>query len=180
MVDIATKTLELFHKQFPLRQGISREELRNKLSLSPESFNSVIRILQETKSLMESNSLISLYDYKPELSEEQSQFVERYVSDIVEGRFSPRTDLQIDDDILNFLLEKGTLVKVADGIVFSREIFDEMLVGLRKYISHNDEITVGDFRDLYQTSRKYALAVLDYLDQQQITIRVGDARVLRG
>jgi len=70
-------------------------------------------------------------------------------------------------------------VKVADGIVFSSEIFDEMLSGLRDYISQNDEITVGDFRDLYQTSRKYALAVLDYLDQQQITRRVGDARVLR-
>ena len=54
-----------------------------------------------------------------------------------------------------------------------------MLSGLRDYISQNDEITVGDFRDLYQTSRKYALAVLDYLDQQQITRRVGDARVLR-
>ena len=70
-------------------------------------------------------------------------------------------------------------MKVADGIVFSSEIFDEMLSGLRHYISQNDEITVGDFRDLYQTSRKYALAVLDYLDQQQITRRVGDARVLR-
>ena len=179
LVYLVRETLDLFHKQFPLRQGISKEELRNKLSLSPESFNSVVRMLQETKSLMESNSLISLYDYKPELSTEQDQFAKRFVSDIAEGRFSPRTDLEIDDDILNFLLEKGRLVKVADGIVFSREVFDEMLVGLRDYITQNDEITVGDFRDLYQTSRKYALAVLDYLDQQQVTKRVGDARVLR-
>ena len=179
LVYLVRETLDLFHKQFPLRQGISKEELRNKLSLSPESFNSVVRMLQETKSLMESNSLISLYDYKPELSTEQDQFAKRFVSDIAEGRFSPRTDLEIDDDILNFLLEKGRLVKVADGVVFSREVFDEMLVGLRDYITQNDEITVGDFRDLYQTSRKYALAVLDYLDQQQVTKRVGDARVLR-
>ena len=68
---------------------------------------------------------------------------------------------------------------VLGSILISNEIFDEMLSGLRDYISQNDEITVGDFRDLYQTSRKYALAVLDYLDQQQITRRVGDARVLR-
>jgi len=179
LVDLATENLELFHQQFPLRQGISREELRNKLSLSQASFSSVISMLQEAKKLTESNSLISIYGYKPELSEEQNQYAERFVSDIAEGRFSPRTDLKIDDDILNFLLEKGRLVKVADGVVFSREIFDEMLLGVRTYISQNDEITVGDFRDLYQTSRKYALAVLDYLDQQQITKRVGDARVLR-
>jgi len=179
LVDLATKNLELFHQQFPLRQGISREELRNKLSLSQASFSSVISMLQEAKNLTESNSLISIYGYKPELSEEQNQYAERFVSDIAEGRFSPRTDLKIDDDILNFLLEKGRLVKVADGVVFSREIFDAMLLGVRTYISQNDEITVGDFRDLYQTSRKYALAVLDYLDQQQITKRVGDARVLR-
>ena len=179
LVDLATKHLELFHQQFPLRQGISREELRNKLSLPQASFSSVISMLQEAKNLTESNSLISIYGYKPELSEEQNQYAERFVSDIAEGRFSPRTDLKIDDDILNFLLEKGRLVKVADGVVFSREIFDAMLLGVRTYISQNDEITVGDFRDLYQTSRKYALAVLDYLDQQQITKRVGDARVLR-
>ena len=179
LVDLSNETLELFHKQFPLRQGISKEELRNKLGLSQESFNSVVRMLEETNSLKESNSLISINGYKPELSEEQDQSAKKFVSDIAQGRFSPRTDLEIDEDILNFLLEKGRLVKVADGIVFSREIFDEMLVGLRDYISQNDEITVGDFRDLYQTSRKYALAVLDYLDQQQVTRRVGDARVLR-
>ena len=87
--------------------------------------------------------------------------------------------MEVDHDILNFLIENKEVVQVADGIVFSTSIFEEMVIGLRTYISQNGEITVGDFRDLYKTSRKYALAVMDYLDQQQITKRVGDARILR-
>ena len=61
----------------------------------------------------------------------------------------------------------------------SSEAFKEMSDGVRAYISQHGQITVGDFRDLFQTSRKYALGFMDYMDQQQITRRVGDARILR-
>jgi selenocysteine-specific elongation factor len=179
MLGVTNETLESFHRQFPLRQGIQREELRNKLVLSPESFNSVVNVLEEKKLVKDFNSLISIYAHKPYLTKEQIQLSESFVAHIAKGGFSPRTDLEVDHDILNFLIENKEVVQVADGIVFSTSIFEEMVIGLRTYISQNGEITVGDFRDLYKTSRKYALAVMDYLDQQQITKRVGDARILR-
>jgi selenocysteine-specific elongation factor len=113
------------------------------------------------------------------LTEKQSRISEVYLASISKGKFSPRTDLEVDEDILNFLIDKGRLIRVSDGIVFSSDAFNEMLDGVRSYISRHGEITVGDFRDLFQTSRKYALGFMDYLDQQQITKRVGDARILR-
>ncbi|MBM39147.1 MAG: selenocysteine-specific translation elongation factor [Chloroflexi bacterium] len=179
MLGVTNETLESFHRQFPLRQGIQREELRNKLALSSESFNSVVNVLEEKKLVKDFNSLISTYAHKPYLTKEQIQLSESFVAHIAKGGFSPRTDLEVDHDILNFLIENKEVVQVADGIVFCTSIFEEMVIGLRTYISQNGEITVGDFRDLYKTSRKYALAVMDYLDQQQITKRVGDARILR-
>jgi len=176
---LTKQSLNLFHVQFPLRQGMPREELRNKLALSPESFNAVVDVLEETKVLRDFTSLIALTDHESHLTEEQSRISEAYVENISKGKFSPRTDLEVDEDILNFLIDKGRLVRASDGIVFSSDAFEEMLDGVRSYISRHGEITVGDFRDLFQTSRKYALGFMDYLDQQQITRRVGDARILR-
>jgi selenocysteine-specific elongation factor len=177
--DLTKRSLNLFHTQFPLRQGMPREELRNKLTLSPESFNAVVNVLEKIKVLRDFTSLIALTDHESHLTEEQRRISETYMENISIGKFSPRTDLEVDDDVLNFLIDKGRLVRVSDGIVFSSEAFKEMLDGVRSYISRNGEITVGDFRDLFQTSRKYALGFMDYLDQQQITRRVGDARILR-
>ena len=54
-----------------------------------------------------------------------------------------------------------------------------MVSSVKEYINKNGNISVGDVRDLFQTSRKYALALVDYLDQQQVTRRVGDVRILR-
>ena len=173
------QSLNLFHVQFPLRQGMPREELRNKLTLPPGSFNAVVDVLEESRVLRDFTSLIALTGHESHLTEEQSRISEVYVGNISKGKFSPRTDLEIDADILNFLLDKGQLVRVSDGIVFSSDAFKEMLDGVRSYISQHGEITVGDFRDIFHTSRKYALGFMDYLDQQQITRRVGDARILR-
>jgi len=177
--DLIKQSLNLFHAQFPLRQGMPREELRNKLTLPPESFNAVVNVLEGIKVLRDFTSLIALTGHESHLTEKQSRISEVYLASISKGKFSPRTDLEVDEDILNFLIDKGRLIRVSDGIVFSSDAFNEMLDGVRSYISRHGEITVGDFRDLFQTSRKYALGFMDYLDQQQITKRVGDARILR-
>ena len=177
--DLTKESLNLFHVQFPLRQGMPREELRNKMTLSPESFNAVVDVLEEMEVLRDFTSLIALTGHESHLTKEQQRVSEAYVQNISKDKFSPRTDLGIDEDILSFLVDKGRLVRVSDGIVFSSDAFKEMLDGVRSYISQHGEITVGDFRDIFHTSRKYALGFMDYLDQQQITRRVGDARILR-
>ena len=164
------------------------ESLEKSLNRNEKAFNYKVfitmrcwhpRASETIKLVKDFNSLISTYAHKPYLTKEQIQLSESFVAHIAKGGFSPRTDLEVDHDILNFLIENKEVVQVADGIVFCTSIFEEMVIGLRTYISQNGEITVGDFRDLYKTSRKYALAVMDYLDQQQITKRVGDARILR-
>ncbi|HJO59243.1 MAG: selenocysteine-specific translation elongation factor [SAR202 cluster bacterium] len=177
--DLTKQSLNLFHVQFPLRQGMPREELRNKMTLSSESFNAVVDVLEEIGLLRNFTSIIAFTGHKSHLTEEQKRVSEAYVENIAKDKFSPRTDVEIDEDILSFLVDKGRLVRVSDGIVFSSEAFKEMSDGVRAYISQHGQITVGDFRDLFQTSRKYALGFMDYMDQQQITRRVGDARILR-
>ena len=64
-------------------------------------------------------------------------------------------------------------------MVFAASAYEEMLRRVTEYMSEHGEITVADVRDMFGASRKYALALMDYLDQQRVTRRVGDARVLR-
>ena len=64
-------------------------------------------------------------------------------------------------------------------MVFSADAHREMVEKISAYITEHGEITVADVRDLFGTSRKYALALMDDLDHQRVTRRVGDARVLR-
>jgi selenocysteine-specific elongation factor len=81
--------------------------------------------------------------------------------------------------LLAALLAQRWLVQLSDDVLFIAETYDEMLERTRSYIQTEGSITVAQFRDLFQTSRKYALGFLEYLDTNGVTRRVGDARVLR-
>ena len=89
------------------------------------------------------------------------------------------TNQDLDQEIVNYLIETGEVVRVSDGVIFAAESYDSMLNKVRDYIRMNGEISIADVRDMFSTSRKYSLALMDHMDQQQITRRVGDVRILR-
>jgi selenocysteine-specific elongation factor len=86
---------------------------------------------------------------------------------------------QVGSDVLNALIEQGQLVKLNEDVIFLTETFEEMRDRVVTYLRENGSITVAQVRDLFGTSRKYALALLGTLDERRITRRVGDERVLR-
>ena len=71
------------------------------------------------------------------------------------------------------------MVKVSETVVFSAPAYREMVDRITEHLKSNGKITVAEVRDLFSTSRKYALALMEHLDQRRITRRVGDDRVLR-
>jgi selenocysteine-specific elongation factor len=77
------------------------------------------------------------------------------------------------------LIETGALIQVGEDVLLQPEVYQEMHDAVINHIRTKGEITLGELRDKFQTSRKYAVAVLEYLDQAGITIRRGDKRVLR-
>jgi selenocysteine-specific elongation factor len=83
----------------------------------------------------------------------------------------------LEADILQTLLDRGDPVCLADGIYLRRSSFEEMRDGALELIDLEGTVTVGSLRDRFQTSRKFALAVLEHLDGMRLTRRVGDARV---
>ena len=79
---------------------------------------------------------------------------------------------------MGVLVERGSVVRVADGLVFATGAYGEMMECILAHLREHGAITVADVRDAFGTSRKYALPLLEHLDQQHITRRQGDQRVL--
>ena len=167
------------HRQFPLRKGAPKEELRSRLGMTPQVFVQVLPRLQEEGIVVEEGALVRLAEHHPHLTDAQKEVAREYVKLLDSQPYSPPTDSPIDPEVLNVLAEEGQVVKVADSVVFSAAAYQDMVERISAHIAQQGEITVADVRDLFGTSRKYALALMDHLDHQRITRRVGDARVLR-
>ena len=85
----------------------------------------------------------------------------------------------VGEDVFLWLVDSGQLVRVSDDVVFSPSGYDALVDGIVAFLNREGTITVAQVRDLFDTSRKYALALLEHLDARRVTRRVGDARVLR-
>jgi selenocysteine-specific elongation factor len=77
------------------------------------------------------------------------------------------------------LIEQRSVVQVSNNVVFAASAYDEMARCVIEHLKSRGKITVAEVRDMFRTSRKYALSLLEHLDEQRITRRVGDERVLR-
>jgi selenocysteine-specific elongation factor len=87
------------------------------------------------------------------------------------------TELGVEPDVLAALVESGELVKIDEGIYYTRGALEEMRERILGTIDEHGNINVALMRDVFGTTRKYAIPLLEYFDNQKITRRVGDVRV---
>ena len=179
VVEKTQQSLDAYYRQFPLRRGAPKEELRSRLGMSAQVFNLAFARLQEQAIVEEDGALARLPGYEPTLNDAQNKQVVAYLRTLESDPFSPPTDEPLDDEVLNLLDEQGKVVRVSETVVYSADAYAEMVKIISDYIRDNGEISVANVRDVLGTSRKYALALMDYLDHKRITRRVGDTRVLR-
>ncbi|GBD11436.1 Selenocysteine-specific elongation factor [bacterium HR23] len=172
-------TLQAFHSQYPLRRGMPREDLRARLGLEAVPFGAVLSALVQEGEVAETGALVRLANHTPRLSPQQEASVSAFLRALEESPYAPPAPT-LDSEVLAFLAEEGKVVKVAEGIVFSARAYQEMVERILAHLRQHGRITVAQMRDMFGTSRKYALALAEYLDQKHITRRVGDERVLAG
>jgi selenocysteine-specific elongation factor len=174
-----SQALTTYHHQFPLRSGMPKEELRSKLKVSAGSFPPMLQLLVKDGVLVEDVKAVRLSSHRIELSAKQKAMVDAYLKSLAQNPYSPPSDLAIDPELLDVLVDQRQVVKVSDNVVFAASAYKEMLDRIMSHLKSQGKITVAEVRDMFQTSRKYALAVMEHLDEQKVTRRVGDERVLR-
>ena len=175
----ASSAISRFHTSFPLRQGIPREELRSRLEMRAAAFSLVIERLVADSVIEDDGSTVRIPGHSPELDDAQKQIADGYLKQLGANPYSPPTDSPIDPELIAALAEQGEVVRASDDVVFLKSAYDQMLEGVRKQATESGQITITDVREMFGTSRKYTLALLEHLDRQQITRRMGDERVLR-
>jgi selenocysteine-specific elongation factor len=171
--------LDKYHHQFPLRLGMPKEELRSRLRLSPHPYGELLQRLAGEGELVEGKGWVRLPDHQVRLSPAQEAQVSTFLAALEANPFSPSFDQHPAEEILELLTEEGRVVKVAEGVYFSASAYREMVERIIEKIRAQGQITVAEVRDMFGSSRKYALALMEHLDQQRVTQRVGDQRVLR-
>ncbi len=168
-----------YHGQHPLRRGAPREEVRSRLSSSPQTSQLLLEKLIEEGAVVEDDSLLRLPRHQPSISDAQRRELNEYVALLESEPFSPPNANLPRPDLLNILVEEGKVVKVSDTVVFTSTAYKDMVERVVKHLESEGKITIAQVRDLFNTSRKYALALMEHLDQRRITRRTGDERVLR-
>jgi selenocysteine-specific elongation factor len=172
-----------YHRQYPLRAGMPREELKSRLRLAPRLFNEVLTLAARRGALVESEAVVRLPDHAVRFSPAQQAQVDRLLAAFARSPYTPpgvaEAEAQVGAEVLNALFENGTLVKVSADVCFSAEAYQAMVERVLNHLRREGRITVAQVRDMFGTSRKYALALMEHLDERRITRRVGDERVLR-
>ncbi|MBI4201636.1 MAG: selenocysteine-specific translation elongation factor [Chloroflexi bacterium] len=172
-------TLSAYHRQYPLRRGMPKEELRSKLGLEGQASALAVQRLALEGAIAEEEGAVHLPGHRIAVTPEQRKRLDDYVRLLESEPFSPPTAELPPPDLLNVLIEEGKVVKVSDSVVFSSAAYQQMVDRVLAHLKTDGKITVAQVRDMFGTSRKYALALMEHLDQRRITRRIGDERVLR-
>ena len=165
-----------YHRQFPVRPGIPKAEINNKIKLG-KHFQDVLQKLISEGLILEESACIHLPDFQVKILPAQQVQIDAYLKQLNLNPYSPAPDIPIHPDLLNLLIFRGDVTKTSAGVVFSATAFNEMVAKITNHLKKNGKITVAETRDLLGSSRKYVLALLEQMDEMKLTKRVGDERV---
>ncbi len=194
LVEDALYLVREYHRIYPLRAGMPKEEWRVRLSLPSRRGNDLFNALYtegyvQTARVMKDGSeesargtnLLRLPDFAPDFPPALQKRIDKLLQRFQDQPFAPPGEKEVEAEVgaeaLHALLEQGRLVKVGDGL-FLPESYEQAVKILVEYMQQNGSMTAAQARDILGTSRKFVLPLLEHMDTRRITQRRGDVRVL--
>jgi selenocysteine-specific elongation factor len=179
----AIRIVDAYHASYPLRRGIPREELKSRLNLPPRVFNATLKKLIADRLLLDRSAFLAKPEHEVTFDNAQQTKIQALMRMFGQNPFSPpgvkECQSEVGEEILNALIESNELIVVSSDVLFRKPDYDLMAVKIRETIAERGRITLAETRDLFDTSRKYAQALLEHLDAIGVTARDGDFRKLR-
>ncbi len=186
----AKSLLESFHQQHPLKPGMPREELKQRLDrdLDPRLFNHLLGKLLNQKEVVAEKDILRLAGHKVRLAADEAALRAKLEKAYAQGWLTPPNlkdvlqgvDPKQGQQVVAVLVNEGVLVKVKNQLYYHAAALDEIRSRLVDYLQKHERMGAGQFKELTGLSRKYVIPLLEYFDSQQLTMRVGDERILRG
>jgi selenocysteine-specific elongation factor len=180
-----------WHAAHPLAVGLDVEEARAALPVPVPGriFRMLVQELEQEQRIVRDGSLLHLPDHRTQVPDRDRLLVERITALLKKTPIAPPdvkqlgADLSLDRhkliELLRLMERQGSIVAVAPDFYFLRTTVDQLKADLGSLIAGKDSFTAAEFRDRFQTSRKYAIPLLEYLDREGITVRTGEVRRMK-
>ena len=171
-----------FHEQNPLRLGMSREELRSRLKLPAAVFQAILEEVVAMELIEAEDALVRRPGHVIEFSPGQQKRIDQLLAEFDHaGVNSPSVKdakARVGEEVFLALVDLKKVQPIGNEVVYTSEVYDSICAQIIDFLKANGSISAGEVRDLFQTSRKYAIALLEHLDDRRITRRVDDKREL--
>ncbi len=182
-------TLTEFHNDFPLKAGIVKEELRSRTegSRNQRLFNYIISQLIGDGTIVQDKEILRLKGHKVTLARDQENARRQIEEAYLKAGLQPPSFKELNDrlsektgsDLLEIMVKDGILIKVKEDLYFHRDVMGDLEKKLRAFLKAKGEISTPQFKEMTGVSRKYTIPIIEYFDRSQVTVRVGDNRLLR-
>ncbi len=181
-----------YHGRFPLKAGMPKEEIPALLErpVDPRLYNFVLRHLAEEGKIALEMEWVRLSTHKVALTKDEETIREKIEKTFRDAGLQPPFFREIEatlpgtakqrQEVLQWMLTKGALVKTKEDIYFHTSAMAELQERLVAWLKEHGEITTPQFKEMTGASRKYTIPLIEYFDAQKVTIRIGDVRKLRG
>jgi selenocysteine-specific elongation factor len=184
----AVQEVTAYHRNYPLRRGLPREELKSRLKMPPgpsgaRLFTAVLRKLVSGNLLEEAGPLVLLPGHTIRFNPQQKRQVDQLLARFAAAPYAPPSvkecQADVGEDLLAALVELGDLIPLSAEVIFRRVDYEKMVADIRHLLQNRGTLTAAEARDHFNTSRRYILALLEHLDAIGITQRDGDLRRLK-
>ncbi|HOZ61712.1 MAG TPA: selenocysteine-specific translation elongation factor [Smithellaceae bacterium] len=187
----AAEIISQYQKKNPLREGISKEELKASLGrdISPKLFFMLLQNLADQKKIEVDKETVRLFGHKVTLADDLNSIRQAILKiyneagltppsfkDVINNFQDKKTEAQ---NIIKLLLKDGSLIKINEELIFTREALDNLRKNYKALLVKEGKATPVSFKELTGLSRKYIIPLMEYFDTDKLTMRVGDHRILR-
>jgi selenocysteine-specific elongation factor len=185
-----TSVLKDYHKNFQLREGYPKEELRSRMftKFNTKIFQYMLQQLSADGFIKVNPQTISLPDFTGLPTGREAKIAATLEGALKQNAFQPPNWKEVvkqvglsQEEVAEYqayLLRTEKIIKIVDDIYFHTDGLNQAKEKVTHYIKDNGKISIAETRDILNTSRKYALPILEYFDRERITRRMGDDRVL--
>ena len=177
------KLLVDYHNRFKLKVGIPKIEVLSKFKLSQKETLEILDLFIKNNEIRLEGSLVAEKDFVVNYDKKQLVEKERIEKALLEGGFTPPTIKDLTNgekpkvEILESLID-NTIVRLDADLVLHADVLKEAIQKVENHFKENEQMGLAEFRDMSGSSRKYSMAILEYLDKLGITRRVENYRVL--
>ena len=179
-----------YHNVNPLKAGMPKEEIKNKIfgkNIKQKTYDEILMLIEQRNVIKVYEKFVSLYDFRIQYTKEQEILKNIVISAYDKGKYNtPKyTDLSINEkDKKNFkmvfdsLIDNEELIKIAEDCIFTKKHYENSKELVYNHIKENGSISASTAREVFDTSRKFAVALLEHFDGIKLTKRVENDRIL--